>query len=227
MSLLFYWLIPLERHHIYLYLLSRLAILYTFDQMFYSNTTHPFPSESMTFMSHENLRHFVSVSLKIRCSICSDINTCSMRLHWVPLTTNSATTSRLLCTKIIDCNAKKFRHNEHPLITSSFFCIFLLVVSVTQCIPHLAHDVSLRQFWNNSSIQKIFWPGNLMSDCRARSYQKYFCKSSSHEIIIRSPLYFHEVNFFDLPQSYVHDTYYHEHNKIAPQFFTVYWLKTL
>ena len=28
---------------------------------------------------------------------------------------------------------KKFAYNEHPVITSSFFCIFLFVVSRTQC----------------------------------------------------------------------------------------------
>ena len=40
-----------------------------------------------------------------------------------------AVASRFLCTKIIDCNVKKFGHNKHPLVTSSFFCNFLLVVS--------------------------------------------------------------------------------------------------
>ena len=36
--------------------------------------------------------------------------------------------SRFLCIKIIDCNVKKFGYNEHPLVTTSVFCIFLLDV---------------------------------------------------------------------------------------------------
>ena len=55
-------------------------------------------------------------------------------LHWVSLTTSSVTTSRFLYIKITDCNVKKFGYSENPLITSSIFCIFLLVVSGTQCI---------------------------------------------------------------------------------------------
>ena len=54
------------------------------------------------------------------------------QLHFVPLTTSSVTTSKRLCIKIIDCNVKKFGYNEHPLVTCSFYCIFLLVVSGTQ-----------------------------------------------------------------------------------------------
>ena len=48
---------------------------------------------------------------------------------------NPATTSRFICIKIFDYNAKKFGYNEHPLplAMNSFFCIFLLVVSGTQC----------------------------------------------------------------------------------------------
>ena len=45
-------------------------------------------------------------------------------------------TSRFLCIKIIDCNARKLSYNEHPLVTYSFFCIFLLVVSGTQEVGH-------------------------------------------------------------------------------------------
>ena len=30
-----------------------------------------------------------------------------------------------VCIKLIDCHVKKFGYNEHPLITSSFFYIFL------------------------------------------------------------------------------------------------------
>ena len=41
---------------------------------------------------------------------------------------NKHPTNRFLLTKIIDSNVKKFRYNEHPIITSSFFCIILLVV---------------------------------------------------------------------------------------------------
>ena len=41
-------------------------------------------------------------------------------------------TSRFLCIRITNCNVKNFGNNEHPLTTSSFFCIFLLVVSGTQ-----------------------------------------------------------------------------------------------
>ena len=36
--------------------------------------------------------------------------------------------------KIIVSNVKKFGYNEHSLIISSFICIFLLVVSGTQCL---------------------------------------------------------------------------------------------
>ena len=42
--------------------------------------------------------------------------------------------SRILCIKKIDCNVNKFSYNVNPLITSSFFCIFLLVISRTECI---------------------------------------------------------------------------------------------
>ena len=39
------------------------------------------------------------------------------------------------------CSVKKFSCNEYPLIiTSSFFCIFLLVVSGTQCNKKLNRD---------------------------------------------------------------------------------------
>ena len=38
------------------------------------------------------------------------------------------TVSRFLYIKLIDCNVRR-----HPLIMSSFFCIFLLIVSGTQC----------------------------------------------------------------------------------------------
>ena len=41
--------------------------------------------------------------------------------------------SRFLCVKIFECNVKKFGYNDHPLIRSNFFCIFLLVVNGTQC----------------------------------------------------------------------------------------------
>ena len=33
-------------------------------------------------------------------------------------------TGIFLCIKITDCSVKKFGYNEHPLVTSSFFCIF-------------------------------------------------------------------------------------------------------
>ena len=44
-----------------------------------------------------------------------------------------AVTSIFLCIKIIDRSVKKFGYNTHPLKRSSFFFIFLLIVSVTQC----------------------------------------------------------------------------------------------
>ena len=34
---------------------------------------------------------------------------------------HTATISRSLCIKIIDCSVKKFGYNSHPLIRSSFF----------------------------------------------------------------------------------------------------------
>ena len=39
--------------------------------------------------------------------------------------------------KIMDCSVEKFGYNEHPLIANSFFCIFSLIVSQTQCIVFL------------------------------------------------------------------------------------------
>ena len=60
-------------------------------------------------------------------------NPSNSKLHWIPLSASSATTSRFLCIKFIDRSVKKFGHNEHPLIMSSFFCIFVLVVNGTQC----------------------------------------------------------------------------------------------
>ena len=45
-----------------------------------------------------------------------------------------AITSRFLCTILINSNIKKFGYNEHPPTTmNSFFCIYFLVVSRTQC----------------------------------------------------------------------------------------------
>ena len=46
---------------------------------------------------------------------------------------HSAIMSRFLCTIMINSNAKKFSYNEHPPTTNSFFSIFLLVLSGTQC----------------------------------------------------------------------------------------------
>ena len=54
-------------------------------------------------------------------------------LHWIQLQRAPAITSRFLCTILIESNVKKFGYNEHPPTTSSFFCIFLLVLSRTQC----------------------------------------------------------------------------------------------
>ena len=45
-------------------------------------------------------------------------------------------TGRFLCISITDCNVKKLAYNDYPLITSSFFCIILHVVSWTWCICH-------------------------------------------------------------------------------------------
>ena len=58
-------------------------------------------------------------------------------LHWVPLTTSSVTMSTRLqwvgfFASIIDSNVKKFGYCEHPLRTSSFLFIYLLVISGTQ-----------------------------------------------------------------------------------------------
>ena len=43
------------------------------------------------------------------------------------------TTSRFLYIKIIDSGVKKFGYKKHRFTTCSFFLIFLLVVSETQC----------------------------------------------------------------------------------------------
>ena len=54
--------------------------------------------------------------------------------------------NRILRMKIIDCNVIKFGFNEHTPVTNSFFCIFLLVVSETQCkspVINLLMNVSL------------------------------------------------------------------------------------
>ena len=60
-----------------------------------------------------------------------------LKIHWVPLTTSLVTMSRFfLHQNHCDCNVKKFGYNEHPLITNSFFRIFLLVVNGTQCNLH-------------------------------------------------------------------------------------------
>ena len=40
-----------------------------------------------------------------------------------------AVTSRFLSTKVIDFNGQKFGYDKKPLMTSSFVCIFLLIVS--------------------------------------------------------------------------------------------------
>ena len=66
----------------------------------------------------------------------------SYTVHWVPLTTSSVTTSTQLLRAdnflssldpIIDYNVKKFSYNEHPVTTSTYLCIKMLVVSGTQC----------------------------------------------------------------------------------------------
>ena len=58
------------------------------------------------------------------------------KVHWVLLVTNSVTTTTWLWRadfEIIDFNVKKFGYNEDPLIMTSFFCIFPIVISGTQC----------------------------------------------------------------------------------------------
>ena len=55
------------------------------------------------------------------------------RLQRVRLQGESGYNEQVSCIKIIDHRVKKFGYNEHPLITSGFYCIFLLV-SVTQLV---------------------------------------------------------------------------------------------
>ena len=85
---------------------------------------------------HESMNMYCKYTVKYT-PFCLDI------LHRVPLTMSSVTTSRFLCIKIIDCNVKKLCYNEYPLITSSFFCIVLLVVSGTQCTTQRVFIISV------------------------------------------------------------------------------------
>ena len=57
-----------------------------------------------------------------------------IQVHSIPLTTSSVTTSTRLqrADFVASKSFTKFGYNEHPVITSNFFCIFLLAVSGTQ-----------------------------------------------------------------------------------------------
>ena len=59
------------------------------------------------------------------------------------------------CMNIIDCNVKKFGYNEHLMIMSSFFCIFILVVSGAQCMLLLGpHSNGTRWKWDSVEWKK-------------------------------------------------------------------------
>ena len=53
---------------------------------------------------------------------------------------HSATRSRFLCIKVIDCNVKKFSYNDHPLIYNEQFLLHLFTrckrdpVYVRKCV---------------------------------------------------------------------------------------------
>ena len=65
-------------------------------------------------------------------------------------------TSRFLRTEITDCNNKEFGHNEHSIITSSFFCTFLLVVSRSQCNCTWVANTLIMHDWSMTTVLPTF-----------------------------------------------------------------------
>ena len=73
--------------------------------------------------------------------VCSDLTIAELKLFYVIFAVkivNDGANNRLIT---LGPAYNKFGYNEHILITNSFFCIILLVVSRTQCIyfrlPHV------------------------------------------------------------------------------------------
>ena len=71
-------------------------------------------------------------SLQLKLSIEHQVVYTGSRLWWLGCNEHLAITSRFLCFKI--SNVKRFGFNKHLLTMTSFFCIFLIVASGTQCI---------------------------------------------------------------------------------------------
>ena len=112
----------------------------------------------------------------------------------------SAITSKFLCTIIIHSNAKKFSYNGHQSTMSSFFYMFLLVLSGTQCTFtvhwYLAkRRISERKFGNvqisfckplHISPIQCSWENKLFALCIMWSgeytcyYVSLFCCSNSN-----------------------------------------------
>ena len=53
----------------------------------------------------------------------------------------------------MQCNVKKFSYNEHSLFTSSFFSIFLLIVSGTGCIINTDYNLPEEKHENIKGLQ--------------------------------------------------------------------------
>ena len=88
-------------------------------------------------------------------------------VHWVPLTMSSVTTSTLLqqadffASKSLTAMLKILGYNEYPLITSSFFCIFLLeygIHNMRWLRLNQRNSLTLMKFfiWEVSKVY-IFW----------------------------------------------------------------------
>ena len=113
------------------------------------------------------------------------------------------TTTRIfLCIKIIDCNVKKFSYNENPLIRSSYFCVFLLIVSGTQCTFVSLKFLSNCFEWINEPIlwHKISSPKKPQTKFGLSIHLLFFCVFQiAVPLLPQSPLQFwcsREIFFF-------------------------------
>ena len=107
------------------------------------------------------------------------------QLHWIPLSTSSVTASRFLCIKIIDSNVKKFSYYDHPPTTNNFLCIYLLVISETQCIYSSAFSMVLSVITvkRNSARGCFFYcGGRLGGGRRILSVSRSLWKNISHRM---------------------------------------------
>ena len=113
-----------------------------------------------------------------------------LSLHWVPLTTKfvykeqPATMNELPCIKTIDCNVKKLVYNEHPtLLMSSFFCIFLLIISKTHGVfttPNLSCSIRINFMLTRRKgahfLHFSFENKNLLYRSRTVNSKSFVCK---------------------------------------------------